>query len=120
MVAHTDAYVRTLAPAAPRELDGTAKRGQQRFASIGCAPGHVPTLRTGDHPIEALVATPSEFRTEPLVALRLARRYLHDGRAGSIEQAIRLHGGEATRSRDAFAALSESDRKALVGFLESL
>ncbi len=147
MVAHTDAYVRTLAPAAPRELDGTAKRGQQRFASIGCARCHVPTLRTGDHPIEALanrefaaytdlllhdmgpeladicqglVATAAEFRTEPLVALRLARRYLHDRRAGSIEQAIRLHGGEATRSRDAFAALSESDRKALLRFLASL
>jgi CxxC motif-containing protein (DUF1111 family) len=147
MVAHTDAYVRTLAPAAPKSLDGTAKRGQQRFSSIGCAGCHVPSLRTGDHLIAALanrefaaytdlllhdmgpeladicqglVATPAEFRTEPLVALRLARRYLHDGRASSIEQAIRLHGGEATQSRDAFAALSESDRKALLRFLESL
>jgi CxxC motif-containing protein (DUF1111 family) len=147
MVAHTDAYVRTLAPAAPKSLDGTAKRGQQRFSSIGCAGCHVPSLRTGDHLIAALanrefaaytdlllhdmgpeladicqglVATPAEFRTEPLVALRLARRYLHDGRASSIEQAIRLHGGEARQSRDAFAALSESDRKALLRFLESL
>jgi CxxC motif-containing protein (DUF1111 family) len=69
---------------------------------------------------QGVVATPAEFRTEPLVALRLARRYLHDGRASSIEQAVRLHGGEATKSRDAFAALSESDRKALLTFLESL
>ncbi|MGH7516488.1 MAG: di-heme oxidoredictase family protein [Gemmatimonadales bacterium] len=147
MVAHTDAYVRTLAPAAPKTLDGTAKRGQQRFSSIGCAGCHVPSLRTGHHPIAALanrefaaytdlllhdmgseladicqglVATPAEFRTEPLAALRLARRYLHDGRASSIEQAIRLHGGEATKSRDAFAALSASDRKALLTFLASL
>ncbi len=147
MVAHTDAYVRTLAPAAPKKLDDTAKRGQQRFSSIGCAGCHVPTLRTGDHLIEALanrefaaytdlllhdmgpeladicqglVARPSEFRTEPLVALRLARRYLHDGRASSIEQAIRLHGGEASRSREAFGALSQSDRKALLKFLASL
>jgi CxxC motif-containing protein (DUF1111 family) len=147
LVAHTDAYVRTLAPAKPKELDGTAKRGQQIFSTIGCAKCHIPSLKTGDHPIQALasrefpaytdlllhdmgpeladlcqglVATPSEFRTEPLMALRLARRYLHDGRAGSIEQAVELHAGEGARSRDAFGALSGSDRKALLKFLGTL
>ena len=147
LVARTDAYVRSLAPAKSKDLDGTAKRGQQIFSDIGCAKCHVPGLRTGDHPIQALahrqvaaytdlllhdmgteladicqglVATPSEFRTEPLMALRLARRYLHDGRAGSIEQAVQLHGGEAARSRDGFRALSKSDRKALLKFLSGL
>lgn len=147
LVAHTDAYVRTLAPAKPKDLDGTAKRGQQTFFDIGCAKCHVPSLKTGDHPIQALanrqfpaytdlllhdmgpeladicqglVATPSEFRTEPLMALRLARRYLHDGRANSIEQAVQLHGGEAAHSRDGFRALSESNRKALLKFLAAL
>jgi CxxC motif-containing protein (DUF1111 family) len=147
LVAHTDAYVRTLAPAKPKDLDGTAKRGQQIFSSIGCAKCHIPNLRTGDHPIQALanrefpaytdlllhdmgpgladvcqglVATPAEFRTEPLMAVRLARRYLHDGRAGSIEQAVELHAGEGAHSRDAFGALSGSDRKALLKFLGTL
>jgi CxxC motif-containing protein (DUF1111 family) len=147
LVAQTDAYVRTLAPAKPKDLDGTAKRGQQIFSNVGCAKCHVPNLRTGDHPIQALanrefpaytdlllhdmgpelgdicqglVATASEFRTEPLMAVRLARRYLHDGRASSIEEAVQLHGGEGARSRDAFRALSGSDRKALLKFLSTL
>ncbi|MGH7562374.1 MAG: di-heme oxidoredictase family protein [Gemmatimonadales bacterium] len=147
LLALTNAYVGTLAPARPGDLDGTARRGQRLFATLGCARCHVPSLRTGDHPIRALahrevaaytdlllhdmgpeladvcqglVATPSEFRTEPLMALRLARRYLHDGRAGTIEEAVRLHGGEAARSRDAFGALSESDRRALLRFLDTL
>jgi CxxC motif-containing protein (DUF1111 family) len=147
LVAQTDAYVRTLAPAKPKELDGTAKRGQQIFSNVGCAKCHIPNLRTSDHPIQALanrefpaytdlllhdmgpemadicqglVATPSEFRTEPLMAVRLARRYLHDGRASSIEQAVELHGGEGARSRDAFRPLSGSDRKALLKFLSTL
>ncbi len=47
-------------------------------------------------------------------------RFLHDGRAGTIEEAIRLHGGEAATSRDRFAALSKQDRKALLAFLRSL
>ncbi len=147
LVAHTDAYVRTLAPAKPKGLDDDARRGQLTFSRIGCAKCHLPTLRTGDHPIQALanrefpaytdlllhdmgpqladvcqglVATPSEFRTEPLMALRLARRYLHDGRAKSIEQAVELHAGEAATSRDGFGALSGSDRKDLLKFLGTL
>jgi CxxC motif-containing protein (DUF1111 family) len=147
LVAQTQAYVRTLAPAKPKDLDGAAKRGQQIFSTIDCAKCHVPLLRTGAHPIEALanrefpaytdlllhdmgpeladvcqglVATPSEFRTEPLMGLRLARRYLHDGRASSIEQAVQLHGGEAARSREAFGALPKRDREALLKFLATL
>ncbi len=147
LVALMNAYVRSLAPAQPNDLDGTGRRGQRTFSNIGCAKCHLPSLRTGDHPIKALanrefapytdlllhdmgpeladicqglVATPSEFRTEPLMALRLARRYLHDGRAGSIEEAVNLHGGEAARSRDAFRALSASDRTALLRFLSTL
>ena len=147
LLALTNAYVGTLAPAPPEALDGTARRGQRTFSSIGCDKCHLPSLRTGEHPIKALanrqfaaytdlllhdmgpeladicqglVATAAEFRTEPLTALRLVRRYLHDGRAGSIEQAVELHGGEAARSRDAFRALTGSDRRALLRFLGTL
>jgi CxxC motif-containing protein (DUF1111 family) len=73
------------------------------------------------------LATPAEFRTEPLMGLRLSEdieegepRFLHDGRAKTIEEAIRLHGGEGSSSRARFVLLSEPDRAALVTFLRSL
>ncbi|HSC82974.1 MAG TPA: di-heme oxidoredictase family protein, partial [Pseudomonas sp.] len=47
-------------------------------------------------------------------------RYLHDGRARTLPEAILWHGGEAERSRQAFEALSRSDREALLAFLNSL
>ena len=47
-------------------------------------------------------------------------RYLHDGRARTLLEAILWHGGEADRSRAAFEALPAKDREALVAFLKSL
>ena len=67
-----------------------------------------------------------EWRTAPLWGIGLTHvvgahtRFLHDGRARSIEEAIMWHGGEAQQSRDDFKSLSEADRKALISFLESL
>lgn len=68
-----------------------------------------------------------EWRTPPLWGTRLVSEflngeafYLHDGRARSLEEAIRLHGGEAQASREAFEALPPADRAALLDFLESL
>jgi len=142
----TDAYVRLLAPPAPLKQSGEARRGSDVFARVGCTSCHVPTLRTGDNPIRALshkevaaytdlllhdmgpdladiclgLATPSEFRTEPLMGLRHATQFLHDGRAKTPEQAVELHGGEGTRSRDLFKALPAADRAALVAFLKTL
>jgi CxxC motif-containing protein (DUF1111 family) len=66
------------------------------------------------------LATPSEFRTEPLMGLRLGTRFLHDGRAKTPEEAIDLHGGEAARSRDLFRALPPADQAALIAFLKTL
>ncbi len=71
-------------------------------------------------------ASGREWRTAPLWGLRLMRSFLngdafllHDGRARSVEEAILLHGGEAQRSRDDFAALGAADRSALLDFVES-
>lgn len=68
-----------------------------------------------------------EWRTPPLWGLGLSPasqggRYflMHDGRAASIEEAIRMHGGEAARSSEQFQALPAVDREALIEFLESL
>jgi CxxC motif-containing protein (DUF1111 family) len=45
---------------------------------------------------------------------------LHDGRAKSIEEAIQMHGGEATNSKNAFTALPETDKQKIIKFLKSL
>lgn len=45
---------------------------------------------------------------------------MHDGRAGSIEEAIQMHGGEGQNSKEQFEALSAGEKQAVVKFLESL
>jgi CxxC motif-containing protein (DUF1111 family) len=72
-------------------------------------------------------ATSAEWRTPALWGLGLSKNaqggsyfLLHDGRATSIEQAILLHGGEATVSREKYSAMPETDKKKLRTFLESL
>lgn len=70
-------------------------------------------------------AKPREWRTAPLWGLGLLTgksnvRYLHDGRAASLIDAILWHGGEAERSRDAFYALDEEQKQVLLAFLRSL
>jgi CxxC motif-containing protein (DUF1111 family) len=47
-------------------------------------------------------------------------RYLHDGRARTLVEAIGWHGGEASSSRSKFEAMSKADRDAVITFLESL
>jgi CxxC motif-containing protein (DUF1111 family) len=61
-----------------------------------------------------------EWRTPPLWGLRDSAPYLHDGRAGTIEQAIALHDGEAARSARQFFQLSAKERQHLTAFLRSL
>jgi len=46
--------------------------------------------------------------------------FLHDGRAATIDEAIRLHAGEATAARDRFLALSDGERGVLLKFLGKL
>jgi CxxC motif-containing protein (DUF1111 family) len=68
----------------------------------------------------------SEWRTPPLWGIGLYASVngntglLHDGRAQGVLEAILWHGGEATRVRDAFVALTKAERAALVEFVESL
>jgi CxxC motif-containing protein (DUF1111 family) len=46
--------------------------------------------------------------------------YLHDGRARTLDEAIRWHGGEGLKAEQAYEALSTGDKNALIKFLESL
>ncbi|KVV15433.1 di-heme oxidoredictase family protein [Flavobacterium sp. TAB 87] len=72
-------------------------------------------------------ALPGEWRTPPLWGLGLApdsqggQFYLmHDGRAKSIEEAILLHGGEGTSSKNKYGNLTAEERRKLITFLKSL
>ncbi|MCW5808291.1 MAG: c-type cytochrome [Deltaproteobacteria bacterium] len=76
-------------------------------------------------PLGEGAAAAAEWRTPPLWGLGLvaadpAARFLHDGRAATLADAIRWHGGEAEVSRAAFAALSPDDAAALLAFVASL
>ncbi|MEW6470091.1 MAG: di-heme oxidoredictase family protein [Bacteroidota bacterium] len=72
-------------------------------------------------------AATSEWRTTPLWGLGLQQYsqggqmfLMHDGRAATIEEAINLHGGEASGSRTQYQALSQADKDKLIKFLMSL
>jgi CxxC motif-containing protein (DUF1111 family) len=71
-------------------------------------------------------ANGNEWRTPPLWGIGLFQdvnghtRYLHDGRARNLEEAVLWHGGEAADATAAFKALSRAERDALVTFLGSL
>jgi CxxC motif-containing protein (DUF1111 family) len=114
-------------------------QGFQHFQDIGCASCHVPSLEGPRGPIPAYsdlllhdmgeeladgiamgLATGSEFRTQPLWGIAAVAPYLHDGRADTLDEAIRLHGGESSASRDSYVALPGRHRDQVIAFLESL
>lgn len=72
------------------------------------------------------LANGTEWRTPPLWGIGLVSvvnrhtRFLHDGRARDLTEAVLWHGGEAEASREEFRALDAADRAAVIRFLESL
>jgi len=141
-------YLRLIAIPARR---GLTAEGRQLFERAQCSVCHVPSMRTrADYPIAQLRgidapiysdlllhdmgreladgiadgdASWREWKTTPLIGLRFARTYLHDGRALSIEEAIRLHAGsgsEAGASVRLFEAFTDAERRALVAFVSAL
>ena len=138
-------YLRRIA--IPRRV-GLTERGAALFAQTACAACHVPALRTrADYPVAQLAgiaapiysdlllhdmgaaladgmtdghASSSAWRTAPLIGLRFALTYLHDGRAHSVGEAVVAHDGEARGAREAFLALSPDDQRSLLEFVEAL
>lgn len=82
-------------------------------------PGLASTLQEGE-------AAPSEWRTAPLWNIGLTagvsggEAYLHDGRARTLDEAIRWHDGEAQASRLAYEAMTPTEQAQLIAFLQSL
>jgi len=139
------AFSRFLAPPDRKPFGFFEKRGEQVFDKIGCAKCHIPSLESSLGPVEAYTdlllhdmgpeladglqfgdlgplgeTTGSEWRTQPLWGVSMQAPFLHDGRAETLLQAVRMHGGEAQASRDAFVALDPNRREALIAFLEAL
>jgi len=139
-------FVRFLAPPSQAMLTNYTSYGKSLFSRAGCASCHVPSLQTGSNPVRALSfrtvnafsdlllhdmgpeladicfgnATRAEFRTEPLMGLRHRTRYLHDGRALTLDAAIATHGGQGQVARSRFRALTWSQRAALIAYLKTL
>jgi CxxC motif-containing protein (DUF1111 family) len=71
-------------------------------------------------------ATGTEWRTAPLWGIGLVEtvnghtRFMHDGRARDLTEAVLWHGGEAADAQNRFRQLSAAERAALISFLESL
>lgn len=60
------------------------------------------------------------WRTPPLWGVASSAPYLHDGRAATLSDAIRLHGGQGRLSAKEFSRLSDADETALLTFLGTL
>ncbi len=140
-----EAFMKFLAPPPRAATTAATQEGEGVFTAIGCATCHVPMLRTGpsEQPLfdrkpvplfsDLLLhdvgtgdgigqgdAAPNEIRTPALWGLRFRRILLHDGSAGSIEDAIERHAQEAALAREEFRRLDEGRRRALLAFLSSL
>ena len=132
-------FAMLLAAPQPEPLTELGERGRAVFDGIRCGVCHVPRLEGPRGPLpvysdlllhdlgpamaDGIVqgeASGAEFRTQPLWGLAAVGPYLHDGRATTIDEAIRAHAGEALASQQAYDALEPADREALVEFLMSL
>jgi hypothetical protein len=62
----------------------------------------------------------TEFMTEPLWGVGSSPPYGHDGRSINLNEVILRHGGEAQNARNAYAALSATQKNQMFDFLNSL
>ena len=139
-------FMRLLAPPARGPATASSMAGEAIFARLDCAVCHTPAMTTGKHAIAALsektvelysdlllhdmgalgdgiaqgTAGARDMRTAPLWGLRSRPTWLHDGRANTVDQAVRGHAGEAQSSRDRYVALSATERQQLLDFLNTL
>src|SRR5262249_57601163 len=65
-------------------------------------------------------AGPRQMRTAPLWGVRGKSRFLHDGRAETIPDAIGLHDGQGAASRDAFDRLAAAQPPQLLHVLQPI
>jgi CxxC motif-containing protein (DUF1111 family) len=133
------AFLNTIDP--PSSAACRPSVGNTVFTSVGCATCHTPSLPANGNATAAFLysdlllhdmgvsladdfeqgsARGSEFRTAPLWRAADRSHFLHDGRATSIEEAIRAHDGQAAGARDRYKALPAGEAQALLDFLRCI
>ena len=140
---------REVIPSSPAEA-ARAAAGKKHFKQIGCVSCHTPDLAEAQGLYSDLLLhemgeglggggggfygeesptpedfdggsiSPSEWRTPPLWGVADSAPYLHDGRAATLADAIRLHAGQASSSANHFAGLSDVQQDELIAFLNTL
>ena len=139
-------FMRLLSPPSALPMNASTTFGAKIFLDVGCANCHTPMMTTGPNKIEALNAqrvmlysdlllhdmgslndgigqagaNPNEMKTPPLWGLRFSAPYLHDGRAQTVDDAIKAHDGEAKATRDRYLKLEPNQRQLLIQFLQSI
>jgi CxxC motif-containing protein (DUF1111 family) len=139
-------YMRYLAPPPKGAETPQSNVGRMIFSTAGCASGHVPMMTTGPsndpafnlkevplysdlllHDMGALgdgiaqgSASPTQMRTAPLWGLRTRTVFLHDGRATTVDAAIRAHDGEAAAAAARYVNMPDPERETLLAFLQTL
>jgi len=127
-------------------LTNSAAAGRSVFQNTGCAVCHVPLMITGPSKVAALdhrevwlfsdlllhdmgslgdgiaqsAADVRDMKTPPLWGLRASAPYLHDGRAQTVDEAIKAHDGEAKAAKERYLKLSQQHLQQLLDFLMSI
>lgn len=65
-------------------------------------------------------AGPTMMRTAPLWGARARSRFLHDGRASTIAEAISLHTGQGAAAAAAFQGLTPTEQQQVLEFLDAV
>ncbi len=127
-------------PVERSDAPGQVREGREHFAATGCTDCHAAKLgelegaytdlmlhdlgRDLGEPISAGAYggrrrddLANLWRTPPLWGVADSAPYLHDGRASTLDEAIRLHGGEASWSTRRYDKLSDGERAELLAFL---
>ncbi len=139
-------FMRWLAPPPRLPLNTSAAAGRNVFQRIGCAICHVPLMHTGPNRSMALrnkevwlfsdlllhdmgslgdgiaqgPADVREMKTAPRWGLRASAPYLHEGRAATVDEAVRAHDGEARASKDRYLKLNQQQVQQLLDFLGTI
>ncbi len=82
--------------------------------------GEEPPDSSGEPDSDGGSTSPSEWRTPPLWGVADSAPYLHDGRAATLAEAIKLHAGQAALSANRFTGLSDVQQEELIAFLNTL
>ncbi|MHC5537271.1 di-heme oxidoredictase family protein [Singulisphaera rosea] len=134
----------------PSSADEAARAvaGKKHFKQIGCTNCHTPDVAEArglysdlllhemgeglggggfygeespdTEDFDTSTRSPSEWRTPPLWGVADSAPYLHDGRATTLTEAIKLHSGQALPSANRFAGLSFAQQDELITFLNTL